>query len=102
MFLFSCSGNKTKFKFSNDENQAVFTCKHIIDEKSPIFYVEHDNEGDWQFLCGQNNHITEDAKIISLKQAVELDQTLSELYKMPNGYKAERKKIKQKWNISKI
>lgn len=94
--------NKTEFKFSDAENKAVFTCNHVTDDKSPILYVEHDSEGDWQFLCGQNDHTEENAKIISLKQAVELDKSLNDLYKMPIGVGAERQEIGGKWNPFKI
>lgn len=94
--------NKIEFKFRDAENKAVFTCNHIVDDKSPILYVEHDSEGDWQFLCGQNDHTDENAKIISLKQAVELDNTLNDLYEMPIGVGAERKRVGAKWNPFKI
>ncbi|WP_244847070.1 DUF2185 domain-containing protein [Cellulophaga lytica] len=90
--------NKTEFKFSDPENKAVFTCNHVTDEKSPILYATHDSDGDWQFLCGQNDHAEENAKIISLKNAVELDNTLNELFEMPIGVGAERNGIGQKWN----
>ncbi|WKB82441.1 hypothetical protein [Cellulophaga omnivescoria] len=89
--------NKTEFKFSDAENKAVFTCNHVTDEKSPILYATHDSDGDWQFLCGQNDHTEENTKIISLKNAVELDNTLNELFEMPNGVGAERYEIGKKW-----
>lgn len=94
--------NKTEFKFSDAEDKAVFTCNHVTDEKSPILYATHDNDGDWQFLCGQNDHAEENAKIISLKNAVELDNTLNELFEMPIGVGAERDGIGKKWNPFRI
>ncbi len=94
--------NKTEFKFSDTENKAVFTCNHVTDKKSPILYVEHDSEGDWQFLCGKNDHTEKNAKVISLKQVVELDNTLNDLYEMPIGIGAERINIGEKWNPFKI
>ncbi|WP_223266519.1 DUF2185 domain-containing protein [Gelidibacter gilvus] len=100
--LFGQGKNKTEFKFSDEENKAVFTCNHILDNKSPILYVEHDSDGDWQFLCGQNEHTEENAKIISLKQAVEIDKTLNELYEMPVGIGAERNEIGEKWKPFKL
>ena len=100
--LFGQGKNKTEFKFSDEENKAVFTCNHILDNKSPILYVEHDSDGDWQFLCGQSEHTEENAKIISLKQAVEIDKTLNELYEMPIGIGAERNEIGEKWKPFKL
>ncbi|CAZ98329.1 MULTISPECIES: hypothetical protein [Zobellia] len=89
--------NKPEFKFNDPENKAVFTCNHVVDEKCPILYASHDTDGDWQFLCGGNDHTEENAKLISLKNAVELDNTLNELFEMPIGVGAERNGIGGKW-----
>lgn len=94
--------NKKEFKFNDSRDKAVFTCNHILDENSPVLYVTHDNDGDWQFLCGKNGHTEANAKVISLKNAVELDNTLNELYEMPIGFGAERKEIGEKWNPFKL
>jgi len=94
--------NETVFNFSDAKDKAVFTCNHVTDDKSPILYVEHDSEGDWQFLCGQNEHTEENAKVISLKQAVDFDNSLNDLYEMPVGIGAERKKDGEKWHPFKI
>lgn len=90
--------DKTEFKFSDAENKAIFTCNHVTDLKSPILYASHDNDGDWQFLCGQDDHTEKNAKIISLKNAVELDTTLNQLFEMPIGVGAERNAVGEKWN----
>lgn len=94
--------NKTEFKFSDAEDKAVFTCNHVLEGKKTILYASHDSDGDWQFLCGQNDHTEANAKIISLKQAVDLDETLNDLYEMPNGVGAEREKLGAKWKPFKI
>ena len=93
-------GNSTKneFKFKDPENKACFTCDHVLSRERPILYVSHDSEGDWQFLCGQDDHTDENAKIISLRQATEIDQTINDLYEMPVGVGADRKTVKDKWN----
>lgn len=90
--------DQTEFKFSDSEGKAVFTCNHVTNKKSEILYVTHDSEGDWQFLCGKNDHNEENGKIISLKQAVNIDNTLNELFEMPLGVGAERNKIGEKWH----
>ncbi len=88
---------KPEFKFSDPENKACFTCSHVFSREKPILYVAHDSEGDWQFLCGEEGHAEEDSKIISLKQAVELDSSINDLYEMPLGMGAERRALKEKW-----
>lgn len=94
--------NKSDFKFRDSEDKAVFTCHHVTNKKRPILFVTHDNNEDWQFLCGQNDHIEESAKIISMKNAVELDNTLNELFDMPIGVGAERNGVGEKWNPFKL
>lgn len=86
-----------EFKFSDPKDKAVFTCSHVIHEKSPVLHVTHDIDGDWQFLCGHEAHSVEDAHVISLQNAVELDYSLNDLFEMPNGVGAERKKMGAKW-----
>lgn len=100
MSIFNLFGQNKKtdneFKFKDPENKAIFTCNHVL-EGEPILYVTHDSDGDWQFLCGQDNHTEENAKIISLKQVVELDNTVNDLYEMPKGVGAERDSVGAKW-----
>jgi hypothetical protein len=100
MSIFNLFGqnNKTEndFKFKDSENKAIFTCNHVL-AGEPILYATHDIDGDWQFLCGHDNHTEENAKIISLKQVVELDKTVNDLYEMPQGVGAERDSIGAKW-----
>ena len=91
------NSNKNQFKFKDSETKAVFTCDHVLNGGRPILYVSHDSEGDWQFLCGQDDHTEENAKVISLKQATELDQTINDLFEMPIGVGADRKTLKDKW-----
>lgn len=94
--------NKMEYKFSDPEDKAVFTCNHVTEEKSPILYATHDTDGDWQFLCGRNDHTEENAKIISLKNIVELDKTLNQLFEMPMGVGVERNRIGENWRPFKI
>ena len=106
MSIFSLFRKREKyngdFKFKDAENKAIFTFKHVTDKDRPILYVEHDKEGDWQFLCVQIDHSLENAKIISLKEIVELDNTMNDLYEMPIGVGAERIKVGKKWNPFKL
>lgn len=100
--LFGKPKKTSEFKFNEPENKAVFTCNHIILDNKPILHVEHEHDGDWQFLCGENNHSEDNAKIISLKEATELDQSLNDLSEMPIGVGVERKAIGEKWIPFKI
>jgi hypothetical protein len=89
--------NKTSYKFKEPENTACLVCDHVLSRQRPILYASHDIEGDWQFLCGKDDHTEENVKIISLKQVTDLDQTVNNLYEMPCNVGAERKNEKDKW-----
>jgi hypothetical protein len=103
MFNFFKDKNKSTYKFKEPENTACFTCDHVLSKQRPILYASHDSEdGTWQFMCGQDDHTEANAKIISLKQATEIDPTINDLFEMPMGVGAERETIDTKWKPFKI
>ena len=95
-------GSKSNYKFKEQKDTACFTCNHILDDKQEILYVSHDNDSSWQFLCGNNNHSEEDARIVSIEQITKIDTTVNYLYEMPNGICAERKNKGDKWKPYKL
>ena len=91
------------YKFQDAENTVCFVCDHVLNKERPILNVTHDIEdGIWQFMCGQHDHDESNAKIISLKQATEIDNTINDLYEMPLGVGAERESISDKWKPYKL
>jgi hypothetical protein len=85
------------FPFNEPENVAVFTCSHILDDKVDICYVTHDeDDGAWQFLCGQT-HTEADARIVSLKEMVDMDSSIGALAGMPLGCGAVRDNSLSPW-----
>lgn len=89
---------KEKYKFSDPENTACMVCSHVLEKQSPILFVTHDEEdGMWQFLCGAENHETEQAKIIALVEATNIDPSINELHEMPLGVGATRESINDIW-----
>ncbi len=88
--------------FKEKEDVSVITCNHILEGKSDICYVSHDAEdGGWQFLCGVDSHDENDARVISLKEAFEIDNSVGQLSDMDEGYYATRKNKNEKWEIFK-
>ena len=64
------------FPFYDAPNTATIICCHIIDDGKPILYVSHDeDDGMWQFLCG-STHDTDEARLVSLKEAFDLDNSV--------------------------
>jgi hypothetical protein len=82
--------------FGDADNTAAFTCRHVL-EGSPILRVTHDeDDGAWQFLCGQS-HQTEDAKIVCLGCMAVRDTTLLRLADLPLGWCADRDDLDSQW-----
>ncbi|MFI3115612.1 MAG: hypothetical protein R3Y12_05680 [Clostridia bacterium] len=79
-----------KFPFLEDENVAVITCRHILENRADICFVTHDEDGIWQFMCGENFHIESDARVISLGEAFDLDNSIEQIADMPPGHGASR------------
>ncbi len=95
--------NKSKYKFSDPENTACIVCRHVLENNMPILYATHDEDDNmWQFLCGADNHENQDAKIISLLEATEIDPSINDLYEMPVGVGATREKMNEQWNPLKL
>lgn len=87
--------------FYDSPDTVTIICCHILEKQTPILYVSHDeDDGMWQFLCGETHEI-DDAKLVSLKEVFDLDNSVSALKDMPHGYYAERKTQDDNWVIRK-
>lgn len=89
---------KAKFYFAECKHTLCITCTHVLSKQSPILFVTHDREDSmWQFLCGEHAHQEDEATLVSLREITEIDTTVNELHKMPNGFGAERNKVGDTW-----
>ena len=86
------------FPFEDSPDNATIICRHIVHGGAAILYVSHDEDGTWQFMCG-GTHETEDAMVVSLKEAYDIDHSIGDLTAMPCGYYAERKTQDSEWVI---
>lgn len=89
------------FKFREAKNLAAFTTIQWIEQNKPIIHVIHDSDGDWQFLT-DDEHSTENIKIVALEQIILKDKTLNEVFDLEYGEQAERNFIGDKWVRSKF
>lgn len=83
------------FKFLEEKNLAVFTTRQWLEEKKPILRVVHEEDGDWQFLTG--DQMPEDIRIVALEQMTIHDPTINELFNLEYGQVAERAFVGDKW-----
>jgi hypothetical protein len=90
-----------EFRFSQPENLAVFVCENVLRRGKPILHVSHDQEGDWQFLCGGTHDEDDDdpAAIVCLSHVVALDASLNELADLGEDYEAWRDTSQAPWRI---
>lgn len=83
-----------------DKSTSVFTTKKIVVALEPITTVVHDYEGEWQFL-GDSDVIMEDLLMVSIKQILEIDDTIEKVLDMERGQEAH-KLPGGKWAFSKL
>ena len=99
MGLFDRFMKKKPFPFRDKPNTAVFTCVHVLNQERPILHVIHDGDGDWQFLCGAQ-HDVDEARVIALAEAYELDPSVGALARLGYGHSADRTDKNSAWVIT--
>jgi hypothetical protein len=82
--------------FLDPQNVAVFTTRQVISGDSPVLYVSHDEDGEWQFHTGTDVNI-EDAMIVALSEIVKQDLSILDLAELPIGWIATRKNKNDNW-----
>ena len=85
-----------RFKFREDKNLGVITDRYFLEDGEKILYVEHDSEGDWTFLTGEELN-TFDARLVFLEEVIERDSSLNDLFNLDYGEYATRQKNDETW-----
>jgi hypothetical protein len=88
---------KSNWVFNKPRNPGVFTTRRVMEEGLPILDVFHNENGDWQFLCGTTTD-EEQCRLVCLNDIVQLDSTVSEVAELPRGWQAWREKPGGEWN----
>ncbi len=76
-------------------NLTSYICPHIFENSRPILLVVHD-DGEWQFLCGGNDH-GHDCHIVGIGHLVDRDPSINKCADLPNGFMAQRAALDQPW-----
>jgi hypothetical protein len=74
--------------FADAPDTLVFTTQPVLDG-APVRDVHHDQDGDWQVLCGTTLAV-EDARLVHFGHLVELTPSLASLADLPRGWSAAR------------
>lgn len=83
-------------------NLKVYICPHVFEGTRPILLVSHEEDGDWQFLCGDLHDEDELPKLVGIGHLLEKDPSLNELAGLEPGYEAERAAVREQWLITRI
>jgi len=89
------------FRFAEERHTGVFACRHVWMDAKPIVFVSHDEDGDWQFLCG-NDHGEVAANgylLVCLEHIVSRDPSVNELATMCTAHVARRESACAPWSI---
>jgi hypothetical protein len=86
----------SEWPFEEPADAAAFTTTRVAHEKLPVLVVSHDEEGEWQFLCGTTT-ASSDCLVVCLGCAYERDPTLADVSDLPVGWQAQRKHVGGSW-----
>ena len=74
----------------------AFVCSHVFANTRPVLYVSTE-DGDWQFLCGEDHEGTEIPQVVGLQHLLERDSTLCVLMNLEANWEAERAHPSAPW-----
>jgi hypothetical protein len=95
------SNGEAYASFPGPENQASYTCAHVLEQGRPILRVTHDDDdGAWQFLCGGLHASAAEGRVVCLGCTVGGDNSLRELADLPVGWCAHRDSVGGPWERS--
>jgi hypothetical protein len=77
----------------------VLTSRQVLSGQEPVRIVVHDEDGDWQIICGTTEE-AQDAVLVGINHLFELDSELeSILGELPIGTQAWREEPGQEWHL---
>src|SRR5688500_16520455 len=82
--------------FPTPRDAATITTRFVLDGTRPILLVAHDEDGDWQAVCGttdEDDHL----RVILLAEAVALDASIGEVADLKAGWQAWRATVDAPW-----
>lgn len=82
--------------FADASNTVAFTSARVLTDDRPMLLVSHDQDGDWQFLCGSED--SGECVIVCLGCAFERDRTVGLVADLPIGWQAWRDSVSDRWH----
>ncbi len=78
------------------KDYGVYCCPHVFKNERPVLLVIRDPDGDYQFLCGENDD-TEECHLVGVVHLLDRDPSLELLANLNEGHGAERKTKNHNW-----
>ncbi|ASE62552.1 hypothetical protein CEQ15_14135 [Chryseobacterium indologenes] len=82
-------------------NEAIITTRFVLENNSVIISVYKHTEGEWQFFGNEDNISEDDARVISLKEILQIDPSLKALLDIDAGSHAYRESKEDNWKVEK-
>lgn len=83
--------------FDQSPNTAAITTRQVLQMNMPVLVVvHHDDDDSWSFSCGTTADV-DDGRVISMREALELDPSLREIANLPPGWCARRERLGSVW-----
>jgi hypothetical protein len=79
-----------------DLERAAFVCRHVFEGSRSVRLVAHE-DGDWQFLCGEEHEPNDGPRVVGLNHLVERDPSIVEALDLQQGWEAERRDVGGPW-----
>jgi hypothetical protein len=86
-------------RFDAPRDLAVYVCAHAGRGGSPVLQVVHDEDGDWQFLCGGDHGDGDEPMLVCLGEIVDRDPSVNEVAAMCVAHTATRAARGAPWQI---
>lgn len=91
---------RKQWPFDRPAKTPAITTRQVLERKEEIHVAVHyADDGTWAFLCGTTD-AKDDGRVITLADAVKLDETLASIADLPPGWKAWRESRTAAWQRS--
>jgi hypothetical protein len=89
-----------RFDFDAPRNTMAFVCERVRDG-APVLFVSHDDDGEWQFLCGGDHSRPAEGDrgvLFCLECVVARDPSLNDVAELGLGRCAARDEVGGEWD----
>ena len=77
-------------------NLKAYVCSHVFATSRPVLLVANE-DGDWMFLCGCDDHASTDCLVVGVGHLIARDPSLNECADLAAGFEAERQSVEHPW-----